>query len=297
MPVVRISERVGFVPGAVNIGVLTGDSGHRAMIDTGLNDTSARKALKAIAEEQGGPVTTILTTHAHADHFGGNATVVKRTGAAVWAPPIDEAIIRNPLLQPSLLFAGADPPPSMRGGFLLADASPVDRVVDQSTIEFDGIPIDVIPLYGHSPGQVGFVVDETFFCADVVLPASVLEKYRIPYLFSVSDHLNSLDVATAVACTHVVPGHGEPNGSIGSSVETNRALIDQVANCILEFAQEPSTAETLFLKVLERFDAPVGNTGAYFLLHPTIFAFLSHLERNGTIASQINGKRLLWRAV
>jgi glyoxylase-like metal-dependent hydrolase (beta-lactamase superfamily II) len=294
MPVVRISERVGFLPGAVNIGVLTGDSGHRAMIDTGLNDTSARKALKAIAEG-GGSVTTILTTHAHADHFGGNATVVKRTGAKVWAPPVDEAILSNPLLQPSLLFAGADPPPSMRGGFLLADASPVDRVIDESTIDFDGIPIDVISLHGHSPGQVGFVVDGTFFSADVVLPASVLEKYRIPYLYSITDHLKSLELATDVACTHVVPGHGEPSGSIAPSAETNRALIDQVANCILEVAREPSTAETLFLKILERFDAPIANPGAYFLLHPTIFAFLSYLESTGALASEIDGKRLLWR--
>ena len=69
-----------------------------------------RKALKTVREELGGEVVAILTTHAHADHFGGNAIVVKRTGAAVYAPAFDEAVLRYPLLQPALLFAGADPP-------------------------------------------------------------------------------------------------------------------------------------------------------------------------------------------
>ena len=121
-------------------------------------------------------MTTVLTTHAHADHFGGNATVVKRTGAQVCAPPVDEAILRYPALQPSLLFAGADPPLSMRENFLLAEASPVDRIIAESSLTFDGVEIAVVQLRGHSPRQVGFLVDEVFFSADVVVPDSVLEK-------------------------------------------------------------------------------------------------------------------------
>lgn len=297
MPVVKITERVGFVPGAVNIGVLIGNSGQCALIDTGLNDTSAKKALNAIADDIGLPVTQILTTHAHADHFGGNATVVKRTGAKVWAPAIDEAILRYPLLSPALLFAGADPPPSMRGGFLLADASPVDRIIAMPSVEFDGIPVEVVPLYGHSPGQVGYLAGGVFFCADVVLPGAVLQKFRIPYLFSVTDHLKSLDLARTVDCHAVIPGHGDRAASIEPSVAANKALCMRVAECILDITRRPDTAESLLIKVLERFDAPISNPGSYFLLHPTIYAFLSHLERAGVIASEIDGKRLLWRAL
>ena len=51
-----------------------------------------------------------------------------------------------------------------------------------------------------------------------------------------------------------------------------------VADCIVGLAEQPSTAESLFVRVLEKFDAPVSSTRAYFLLHPTICAFLSYLE-------------------
>jgi glyoxylase-like metal-dependent hydrolase (beta-lactamase superfamily II) len=121
----ELSPRVAMIPGGVNVGVLRGDGGRCVLVDTGLNDTSGKKAIKAVREELGGEVVAILTTHAHVDHFGANATVVKRTGAKVYAPAFDEAVLRYPLLQPTLLFAGADPPSSMRGGFMLADPSPV----------------------------------------------------------------------------------------------------------------------------------------------------------------------------
>jgi glyoxylase-like metal-dependent hydrolase (beta-lactamase superfamily II) len=295
MPVEMITERAGYIPGAVNVGVILGEAGSVAMVDTGLNETNARKALKAIATELDRPVTLVLTTHAHADHFGGNATVVKRTGAQVWAPPIDEAIIRNPILQPSLLFAGADPPPSLRGGFLLADASPVDRVVDEPSVTVEGVPIEVVPLQGHSPGQIGLVADGVFFCADVALPEPVLEKYRIPYLYSVGFHLESLERAKAVECQMAVPGHGPTVDRLDALIERNQRLVHDVIAFLLEAAKEPRTAESLFLATLDRFDAPIADAAGYYLLHPTIHAFLAYLVREGRMTAEVVDRRMVWR--
>ena len=123
---IPLADRVWVLPGGVNIGVLANDDGQIVLVDTGLNESSAKKALKAVREELGSEVVAVLTTHAHADHFGGNATIVKRTGAVVHAPKFDEAFLRYPLLQPASLFGGADPLDTLRGNFLLAEASPVD---------------------------------------------------------------------------------------------------------------------------------------------------------------------------
>ena len=123
---IPLADGAWVLPGGVNIGVLANDGGQVVLVDTGLNESSAKRALKVVREEIGGDVVGVLTTHAHADHFGGNATIVKRTGAAVHAPRIDEAYLRYPMLQPASLFGGADPLETLRGNFLLADASPVD---------------------------------------------------------------------------------------------------------------------------------------------------------------------------
>jgi glyoxylase-like metal-dependent hydrolase (beta-lactamase superfamily II) len=292
-----LAERIWVIPGGVNIGVLANESGQIVLIDTGLNDTSAKKALKTVREELGGDVVAILTTHAHADHFGGNATVVKRTGAAVHAPAFDEAFLRYPLLQPIFLFGGADPIDTLRGNFLLADPSPVDVVVQPGRHEVADISLEVIPLFGHSPGQLGYLVGDVFFCADVVLPAGVLDKYRIPYLFSLTDHFRALDTAREVAHRVAVPGHGAVVDREGllALIDANGDLANRVADAVLEIAEEPQTAETILRTLLLRFGAPVSDAPSFYLLQPTASAFLSHLHRAGLVSNEVREGQSLWR--
>lgn len=294
-----MSDRVWVVPGGVNIGVLANEAGQIVLVDTGLNDTAAKKALKAVREELGGEVVAILTTHGHADHFGGNATVVKRTGAVVHAPHFDEAVLRYPLLQPVFLYGGADPLDTLKGNFLLADTSPVDVVVQPGPHEVAGISIEVVPLHGHSPGQLGYLVGDVFFCADVVLPATVLEKYRIPYLFSLTDHLLALDHAATIAHRVAVPGHGAilDADTLATVIADNRALAVRVMDATLELTALPQTASQVLQGLLQRFGAPVSDAPSFFLLQPTAFAFLSHLHRQGQVRHEVVDGASLWTRV
>lgn len=295
MAVIELRPRVAVVPGGVNIGVLRNGQGQIVLVDTGLNETSGKKVLKAVREEIGGEVVAILTTHAHADHFGANATVVKRTGARVYAPAFDEAVLRYPLLQPVSLFAGADPLDTMRGGFMLADASPVDEIVAPGPLSVAGIEVDVISLAGHSFNQVGYLFEGVFFCADVVLPETVLDKYKIPYLFSVTEHLRALETAVEVACDTAVPGHGPLVPSLGPLVELNRSLLAAVAERVVEYAGAGRTAEGILAALLNHFGATVNDAPGYYLLQPTVFAFLSHLNRNGRIEHEVRDGQSIWR--
>ncbi|HLL49237.1 MAG TPA: MBL fold metallo-hydrolase [Thermomicrobiales bacterium] len=293
---VPLADRAWVIPGGVNIGVLLNENGQIVLVDTGLNDSSAKKALKVVRAELGGEVVAVLTTHAHADHFGGNATVVKRTGAVVHAPAFDEAYLRYPLLQPALLFGGADPLDTLRGNFLLADPSPVDTIVEAGPNEVAGISVEAVPLHGHSPGQLGYVVGDVFFCADVVLPESVLDKYRIPYLFSLTDHLAALERARTVPHRVAVAGHGPllEGGQLHDLIDLNAALAHRVADGILDVVAEPASTEAILEEILRRFGAPVTDAPSFYLLQPTVFAFLSHLHRQGVISHHVRDGRSLW---
>jgi glyoxylase-like metal-dependent hydrolase (beta-lactamase superfamily II) len=290
-----LGERVGVVPGGVNVGVVRGTSGAAIMIDTGINETNGKKALKSIREALGADVQAIITTHGHADHFGANAAVVSRTNATVYAPTIDEVFLRYPLMQPSLLFGGGDPMDGLRTSFLLARPSPVDQVYDTGTLTIDGVEFEVLDLGGHSPGQKGLVADGVFFCADVVLPESVLAKYRIPYLYSVSDHVKALELAAGTACDIAVAGHGALLDDLPAACASNRELVEQVSAAIVDLLTEPMTAENLLTAIFNRFDAPITDAAGYFLLQPTIYAFLSDLERRGAVNHAIEDRRSLWR--
>lgn len=291
---IELTERVGYVPGGTNIGIIRNDEQRVTLIDSGLNDTTARKVLRVVRDELHSEVVAILNTHGHADHFGANQFVHKRTGCDVWAPEIDATIIEFPILQPALLFGGADPMDALRSRFLLAEAGPVHGTVRAGEQEFFGTSLHLVPLPGHSPNQMGVLVEGVFFCADVVFPESAIEKYRVPYLYGLTDHLASLDHAGKVEAEVVVPGHGELSTSIQPLVELNRAAIDRTLDAIRQILDTPKTSDAVCTAVFRHLDVPVIDAQGFFLLKPTINAYLAHLERLGEIQFQVVDREPLW---
>jgi glyoxylase-like metal-dependent hydrolase (beta-lactamase superfamily II) len=293
----KLSDRVYVAPGGTNIGVVRTDGDGVLLIDTGLNDTTARKVLKAVQDELNGEVRAILTTHGHADHFGANAFIVKRTNAKVYAPDIDELWLRHPILQPVFLFGGADPLDTLRGRFLLAESGPVDAIVDPGEQDVEGVDMHVVSLAGHSMNQLGFVIEGVFFCADVVFPQAALEKYRIPYLYGLTEHLDALDYAATIACRIAVPGHGPLEESLEVPVARNREVIERVITAVLGLLTEPKSTDEVCSDLFEALDVPVLDDQGYYLLRPTIAAYLSHLQRLGEVTHDIQDRRAAWSRV
>ena len=91
-----------------------------------------------------------------------------------------------------------------------------------------------------------------------------------------------------------MPGHGPVGSDTTDLLALNRFLVLQVAERIQEFAAVPSSANDLMARVLESYQAPVADHPAYFLLHPTIFAFLSYLHGQGKLESAVEGYQTLW---
>lgn len=290
----KLTERVYVLPGGSNIGVVIADDGRAVMIDSGLNDTPARKALRFVREDLGTELAAIITTHGHADHFGGNAWLVKRTAAKVYAPDLEEMALRHPLMMPIMLFGGADPADPLRTSFLVAEAGPVDGIVPVGPSTICGVDLEAIALPGHSINQFGCLIDGVFFCADVVFPAATLEKYPIPYLYGITEHMAAMQTAEQVPCDRVVPGHGPVLEHIGPLVQRNREAIDTVIRTLLEIVTAPMLADDICRELFRRMGVAIPDAQAYYLLRPTVQAYLAHLERNGDVRLDVIDHSVVW---
>lgn len=289
-----ITGRVGFVPGGTNVGVVRIDDRHVFLVDTGLNDTIARRVLRAVRDDLHAEVVAIVTTHGHADHFGAHRFVKGRTGASVHAPALEASIVEHPQLQPAMLYGGADPLDDLKNRFLQAEPCPVDAIIAPDARAILDVTVEIVPLPGHSPNQFGFVFDGVFFCADAVFPLGAIEKYKLPYLFGLSDHLVSLDRCREVACAAVVPGHGPSLASIADLVDVNRRVIDRAREIIVDAVREPLGSDDVCASLFQTMEVPVNKAQGYYLLRPTVMAYLSHLERQKQIRYEFAGERLVW---
>lgn len=290
----QLTNNVYVLPGGTNIGIVIAEDGRAIVIDTGLNDTPARKALRFVREELGTDISAIINTHGHADHFGGNAWLVKRTSAKVYAPDLDEMTLRHPATQPIMLYGGADPVDAIRTSFLIAEASPVDGILTPGPNTVAGFSFEAIALGGHSMNQLGLVIDGIFFCADVVFPEATLSKYPIPYLFGLTEHLNSLAYARDVAARLVVPGHGPIVEEIAPLVDRNLEAIHDVTSHIIAITTRPMLADEICQELFKRMNVAIADAQAYYLLRPTVQAYLAHLEREGLLQLSVENSSVYW---
>ena len=142
-----ITENVWYIPNVVNIGVIRDKDNSVILIDTGIDRGIGKKINNLLTKEKL-VLKAIINTHSHADHCGGNKYLQDATGATIYAPVIEDVIISNPYLEPWYLFSGAAPIIDLQNQYLMAKASKVDRVIENSvqTLKFENIELNIIPL-------------------------------------------------------------------------------------------------------------------------------------------------------
>ena len=80
-----------------------------------------------------------------------------------------------------------------------------------------------------------------------------------------------------------------------NSLKSNASLVQRVAEMVADSCGEPRTPEDVLADVLERLGANPQTLPAYYLLHPTVFAYLTYLEERNEVEHIIERGRSLWR--
>jgi hydroxyacylglutathione hydrolase len=154
----------------------------------------------------------ILITHGHFDHLGGVADLADGTGAPVYMPEGERA-----LLERYSEFAPAGMPGRPH--------TPDHLLVGGETIDLAGLTFDCISTPGHSPAHVAFYVEGHLFSGDLLFAGSV-GRVDLPG----ADWDTLLGSVRTLADryppeTIVYPGHG-PQTTLGSELERNPFLAE-----------------------------------------------------------------------
>jgi hydroxyacylglutathione hydrolase len=157
-------------------------------------------------------VRTVVNTHCHLDHAGGNAALLAHTGAELVCHRAELPLLQD-LAGQGRMF-----------GVPVAPSPDPDRFIDEGgTIQVGGMELGVLFTPGHTPGHIVLVGDGFVIGGDVLFAGSI-GRTDLPggdhqqLLESIRTKLLPLPDETTVYC-----GHGPPT-TIGAERASNPFL-------------------------------------------------------------------------
>lgn len=296
MDLVPLSTHTYHLRAGSNAGLLV-DGPRALLVDSGLDRDAARRILKHTAS-LGVELAALVITHAHADHFGGAAELKKRTGAPVYAPAFEAAVIENPVLEPVYLFAGAQPPAALQGKFILAQPCAVDELLQPGPQQIAGFDVVIHPAPGHAHNQmmVGLPAEGVCFAGDAFFPPDVLDKYGVPFYVELDQTLQTLADLLVLPYRVFAQGHGDAYTMLDDVVAYNRARIEEIRSLALAAVEAPADAGEVLKSVADHLGINIVQPAIYYLTRTTIHACLQSLLRAGQVEIVVQDNRLLWRS-
>ncbi|MBU0757098.1 MAG: MBL fold metallo-hydrolase [Nanoarchaeota archaeon] len=287
----HITGNTYYVPSPANMGLFVKED-QAVLIDSG-NDSEAGRQLYNQLKEKSWNLRLIINTHSNADHAGGNAFLQKKTGCRIAATRLEAAFIDDPLLEASFLYGGF-PLAKHSNKFLKAEESNVTDIIPNSGKILD-TALFAYPLPGHFFDMVGVLThDNVFFAADSIFSESIINKYKMFYIYDVRKHLETLDFLENSNFAYYVPSHAEPTKDIKAFAELNRKTVHDSLKFIAETCTDEKTCEEILRELCTSYSI-ILNENQYILQISSLRSHLSYMADEGLLKYYFLDGKMLWK--
>ena len=286
---IQVSERSYYIQSPAKIGLVRLDGQDVCLIDSG-NDKDAGRKVRQLLDANGWRLTAIYNTHSNADHIGGNKYLQGQTGCKIYAPGIECAFARHPVLEPSFLYGGY-PCKELRHKFLMAQESDAQELTEDCLPEGFGI----VPLPGHFFDMVGFrTPDDVVYLADCLSSRETLDKYQIGFLYDAAAYLDTLEMVKSLRAKMFVPAHAQAAEDVTALVQYNIDKVLEIADKITGICIEPLCFEAVLQRLFMDYGLTM-NFEQYVLVGSTVRSYLAWLKDTGRMNALFENNMLLWQ--
>lgn len=287
MELIQVGTKTYYIKNPTNIGIYKIDKENVYLIDSGNDKDAGRKILK-IVEEHGWKVKGIITTHANADHIGGNKIIQERTKCQIYAHNMERCFTENPVFEPSFLYGGY-PFKDLKNKFLMAKES--------NTLEIENnLPegLEYFSLKGHFFDMIGIKTDDNvYFLGDSLFSTETINKYHLFFIYDVKEYMKSLDFLESLDGEIYIPSHCEATESIKELILINRNKILEILNKLVEICSIQKTFEEILKEIFDTYNL-VMNPNQYVLIGSTVRSYLSYLYDEGKINFLFKENKMYW---
>lgn len=286
---IQVSDSSYYIQSPAKIGLVKLNDNEVCLIDSG-SDKEAGRKVRQILDANHWRLTAIFNTHSNADHIGGNQYLQAQTGCKIYAPGMECAFTRHPLLEPAFLYGGY-PCQDLRHKFLLARESKAEYLTNEV------LPpgFEMIPLPGHYFDMVGFrTADDVVYLADCLSSRATLDKYQIGFVYDVAAYLQTLEMVKSLSAKLFIPAHAEATADIADLAQYNMDKVQEIAENIIALCQEPLCFETILQRLFTQYGLTM-NFEQYALVGSTVRSYLAWLKDTGRLQANFENNQLLWQ--
>ncbi|MBB6697217.1 MBL fold metallo-hydrolase [Clostridium algidicarnis] len=282
MELKKINGNSYYIPSGTNIGVYTFKNKNCILIDTGINNTSARKVEEALIENNLHP-KYIINTHSHLDHCGANNYFLNNyPGCITYASLKEKIFMENPEIMPYALFS------SYAAKELKKSNTPinVDEILDYGINKINDEKMEIISLKGHSMEHIGIITpDKVCYLGDSIFSEEIIKRHPFPYLYNIEESLNTLEYIKTLDADYFMVSHAKiiySKDEIINLADINIENIHKYINQCLELLDQPLTREDLLESIALLNDIDLGFNEYYINLGATS-AFIAYLYNKSLI--------------
>lgn len=288
---IQVSEQSYYLQSPAKIGLVKLNEHDVCLIDSG-NDKDAGRKIRQLLDANSWHLTAIYNTHSNADHIGGNKYLQNQTKCKIYAPGIDCAFTRHPILEPSFLYGGC-PCKELRHKFLMAQESDAQELTQEALPQ----DFEIIPLPGHFFDMVGFrTPDDVIYLADCLSSVETLDKYQISFIYDVAAYLKTLKTVKSLRAKMFVPAHAAASENIVDLAQYNINKVLEIADKISSICQEPLCFEKILQKLFKDYELSM-NFEQYVLVGSTVRSYLAWLKDTGRLSVIFENNMLLWQRI
>lgn len=218
------------------------DEKNVVLMDTGYAKLD-RAALTNLIEDNGWCLQGVLCSHAHFDHTGNARYLQQRYGCPVAISLIEAGISVNPDSYRANYVALTY---GKSRELFLEECFTADIILRETDefVDMGGARFRILPLPGHSAGQMGFVTpDNVAYVGDCLISESEIAGAKLPTSMFIARDLESKASLQAVNCDAYIIAHKEvvDKAHIGALIDRNIAFIWEKRAELLEVLEDGMT--------------------------------------------------------
>jgi glyoxylase-like metal-dependent hydrolase (beta-lactamase superfamily II) len=286
MGLMHIAGDTYYVPGKTNVGVYKDyviDPGKNDELDWGRPDVSF-----------GRKISVALITHGHDDHLW-HAADLRSQGVRVYAPEGERTKIEEPGVHANGFFFWVKPPEGMKPWYFRAKRCRLDGFVEGLEM-----PLELVPLAGHTEWQTGYMTpDGVLMAGDALVAKEQWDTKGIFYYTDITETRQTLKRLMDTDADWVLPTHVAPLAREDASelARINLEGLDRLERIVLDSIDKAGTStESIVSKVCMSLGMK-DEFSIHLTGETTVRAFLHALYESRSVDYELKDHRVLWRII